>query len=434
MNDKFVKVGIIGLGTVGSGVAEILLKEKQLLKNRTSAQIELKTVVDVNWSKSLDLDLSEVIKSSKAEDILNDPEIDVVVETVGGIEPAKTFISKALKNGKHVVTANKALIATHGRDLFQLAFDNKVYLMFEASVGGGIPIIKALREGLVANNIHSIFGILNGTSNYILTKMHTANVSFAEALKEAQELGFAEADPTLDVEGGDAAHKIAILASLASSAIVNYNSIHVEGITKISPLDIGFAKQFEYTIKLLAVCRLLKDGLDVRVHPTLVPNVHSLASVRNEFNAIFVQSDYVGNTMFYGPGAGQKPTASAIIADICDIVIHTLGKEDKSFYKTSIDPGKIAKVIPLEEIANRFYLRMYTYDAPGILAQISKILGEKNVSIASVLQLETHEQDNYVPIVILTHEAMEKDMHNAITRINDLPFIRENVLCMRLFA
>lgn len=300
MNDKFVKVGIIGLGTVGSGVAEILLKEKQLLKNRTSAQIELKTVVDVNWSKSLDLDLSEVIKSSKAEDILNDPEIDVVVETVGGIEPAKTFISKALKNGKHVVTANKALIATHGRDLFQLAFDNKVYLMFEASVGGGIPIIKALREGLVANNIHSIFGILNGTSNYILTKMHTANVSFAEALKEAQELGFAEADPTLDVEGGDAAHKIAILASLASSAIVNYNSIHVEGITKISPLDIGFAKQFEYTIKLLAVCRLLKDGLDVRVHPTLVPNVHSLASVRNEFNAIFVQSDYVGNTMFYG--------------------------------------------------------------------------------------------------------------------------------------
>jgi homoserine dehydrogenase len=360
---------------------------------------------------------------SLRDDVLCDPEIDVVVETIGGFEPAKRFVSTALRNHKHVVTANKALIAIHGKELFQLALDNQVNLLFEASVGGGIPIIKGLKEGLVANKIQNIFGILNGTSNYILTKMHTENTSFAEALRQAQDLGFAEADPTLDVEGGDAAHKIAILASLISSSIVDHNSIYVEGITQISTLDIGFAKEFGYTIKLLATCRVLENGLDVRVHPTLVPNEHLLASVSNELNAVFVQSDYVGNTMFYGPGAGQRPTASAVVSDIVDAAKYICREGSKALYKPAIDPKRTAAIVPLEEVTNRFYLRMYTYDAPGILAQISGILGKEKVSISSVLQLETHEQDNYVPLVILTHKAGERDVNKAVTRINDLPFL-----------
>jgi homoserine dehydrogenase len=407
MKNNVVKVGIIGLGTVGAGVAEILLNEKQLLANRSGIQIELKTVVDISWDKSSKLDLGGVVKSSNAYDILNDPEIDVVVETIGGFDPAREFVKTALQNRKHVVTANKALIATFGKELFELAVDNRVNLLFEASVGGGIPIIKGLREGLVANNIQNIFGILNGTSNYILTKMHTENVSFSEALAEAQRLGFAEADPTLDVEGGDAAHKIAILASLASSSIVDHDSVYVEGITRISSLDISFAKELGYTIKLLAICRVLENGLDVRVHPTLVPDWHLLASVSNELNAVFVQSDYVGNTMFYGPGAGQRPTASAVVADIIDAAKYKCLEGHRMLYKPAINPKAEAVVVPLEQITNRFYLRMYTYDAPGILAQISGILGEEKVSISSVMQLETHEKDNYVPLVILTHKALE---------------------------
>lgn len=434
MEDNVVKVGIIGLGTVGTGVAEILLDQKQLLKDRSAMHVELKTVVDVTWDKSSELDLSGVVKSSNADDILHDPEIDIVVETIGGFEPAKRFVSTALQNHKHVVTANKALIATYGKDLFQLAVNNQVNLLFEASVGGGIPIIKGLREGLVANNIQNIFGILNGTSNYILTKMHSESVSFSEALQEAQDLGFAERDPTLDVGGGDAAHKIAILASLASSSVVDCSSIYVEGITRISTLDISFAKEFGYTIKLLAICRVLKSGLDVRVHPTLVPDRHLLASVSNELNAVFVQSDYVGNTMFYGPGAGQRPTASAVVSDIIDAAKYICFGGSKILYKPAINPEKTAVVVPLEQVTNRYYLRMYTYDAPGILAQISGILGEEKVSISSVLQLETHEQDNYVPLVILTHRALEKDVNKAVTKINSLPFLRDDVLCMRLFA
>ncbi len=427
-----VNVGVIGVGTVGAGVAEILINQRELLRARTNLDLNLKTAVDINWDKAKGLDMSSVKRSNQADDILEDPDIDIVVETIGGYEPAFSFISKALKNKKHVVTANKALIASKGKELFQLAEENGVDLSFEASVGGGIPVIKGLREGLVANNIISIYGIVNGTCNYILTKMHQDGLAFSDALRAAQEKGFAEADPTLDIEGTDSAHKLTILAMLASSSFVDMDSIFVEGITQITKLDIDFAKSLGYTVKLLAIYRDLDGNLDLRVHPTLVPDDHLMASVNNELNAIFIKSDFVGDTMFYGPGAGRKPTASAIVSDIVDLGRDmTLRNRVKSSNR-SVNTNSLRKVVPLDHISNRFYLRLYTYDAPGILAQISGILGEEKVSISSVLQLETHERDNYVPLVILTHKAPEKAMKRAVERIKSLSFVRNDLVYLRL--
>ncbi len=427
-----INIGIIGMGTVGTGVAEILLRQKKILTSRTGLNLRLKRVVDINWEKATGIDLSSVRRSSDAYDILEDKDIHIVVETIGGHEPAFSFISKAIKNKKHVVTANKALIASKGKELFELAEDNGVDLMFEASVGGGIPVIKGLREGLVANDIENIYGILNGTCNYILTKMHQEGLDFSDALKAAQERGFAEADPSLDIKGNDTAHKLTILAMLASSSFVELNSIFMEGITEISKLDIDFAKSFGYTIKLLAIYRVLNEGIDLRVHPTLVPSDHLLASVSNELNAIFVKSNFAGDTMFYGPGAGRRPTASAIVSDIVDLGRDMILQNGTRFSSRSIDTKSLARVVTLDNVSNRFYLRLYTYDAPGILAQISGILGEEKVSISSVLQLETHEKENYVPLVILTHKAPEKAMKRAIERIKELSFIRNDLVYLRL--
>ena len=289
-------------------------------------------------------------------------------------------------------------------------------ILFEASVGGGIPIIQGLREGLIANNIERIYGILNGTSNYILTKMHKENLEFSEALKGAQENGFAEADPTLDISGGDAAHKLTILSSIASNSFVSFESLYVEGITGITKVDINFAKSLGYTIKLLAVYRVFNGGLDLRVHPTLVENKHLLAAVSNEMNAILVKGDFVGNTMFYGPGAGERPTASAIVSDIVALAYDLLLKDEK--YRTpTIKTTTDAKLIPIDEITNRFYLRFFTRDIPGVLTKISGVLAEYGISISSMVQLETHEKDNYIPIVLLTHEALEKSMKQALEKI-----------------
>ncbi len=364
---------------------------------------------------------------------MDDPEIDIVVETIGGYEPAFTFICKALRNRKYVITANKALIATKGRELFDIAKQNQVEILFEASVGGGIPIIKALREGLVANKIESVYGILNGTSNYILTKMHEEDVEFAEALKDAQNKGFAEADPTLDIGGGDAAHKLTILASLASSTFVDVNKLYVEGITDISKLDIGFAKNFGYSIKLLAIYKLYDNGLDLRVHPTLVPNTHLLAAVSNELNAVFLKGDFVGNTMFYGPGAGERPTASAIVSDIVDISRNLILREEGYSSSREINTSMNINFIPIQQVTNRFYLRFFTLDLPGVLSKISGVLGEHGISISSMVQLEKLERDNYVPIVLLTHEASEKSMEEALKIIREFEFVKENFLRLRLF-
>ena len=364
---------------------------------------------------------------------MDDPEINIVVETIGGYEPAFSFIKRALENRKHVVTANKALIATRGRELFQIARENGVDILFEASVGGGIPIIKGLREGLIANKIESIYGILNGTCNYILTKMHKDSVEFEDALKGAQENGFAEADPSLDINGTDTAHKLTILGSLASNSIVSFDKIYVEGITGISKLDINFAKTFGYTIKLLAIYRVFNGGVDIRVHPTLVSDSHLLSAVSNEMNAIFVTGDFVGNTVFYGPGAGERPTASAIVGDIVDLSRDLLLKEGQKYCNRTINPTADVKIIPIEEVTNRFYLRFFTLDKPGVLAKISGILADYKISISSMVQLETHERDNYVPIVLLTHEASEKYMEQALQKIMQFEFVKENFLRLRIF-
>lgn len=433
MRDHQVNIGILGLGTVGTGVARILLEQQDILKTRAALSFKLKAIAELDWERSRDLDLTGVKCTKDALELLNDPEIDIIIETIGGSEPAFSLICKALQNRKHVVTANKALVATRGRELFQLARANGVDLLFEASVGGGIPIIKGLREGLVANRIQSIYGILNGTSNYILTRMHQQGLEFDQALQEAQAKGFAEADPTLDIGGGDAAHKLAILASLTASGFVEYKDLYVEGITGITKLDINFAKEFGYTIKLLAVLRALPQGLDLRVHPTLVPNSHLLAAVSNELNAIFVKGDFVGNTMFYGPGAGERPTASAIVSDIVDLSRDLLLKAGEQFCNRTVNPDQKVAVVPISQISNRFYLRFFTLDAPGILAKIAGVLGEKQISISSMVQLESHGQDNYVPIVLLTHEASEQAMAEALQEIGKFKFVQENYLRLRLF-
>jgi homoserine dehydrogenase len=433
MKNRQVNIGILGLGTVGTGVARVLLEQQDILKNRSAFTYRLKTISELNWDKVRDLDLSSVFCTSNVNDVLEDPEIDVVVETIGGYEPAFTFVSKALRQGKHVVTANKALVATRGRELFRIAHENRVRLMFEASVGGGIPIIKGLREGLVANRILGIYGILNGTSNYILTRMHQEELEFEAALKEAQQSGFAEADPALDIGGGDAAHKLTILASLATSGLVNFSDLLVEGITQITKLDIQFAKNFGYTIKLLAIFRDMEDGIDIRVHPTLVPNSHLLAAVSRELNAIFVKGDFVGDTMFYGPGAGERPTASAIVSDIVGLSRELLIREDEARSDLTVNYERSVKVVPVSRIINRFYLRFFTLDAPGVLAKLSGTLGEYGISIASMVQLETHETDHYVPIVLLTHEASEEAMSQALEIIGKFDFVRENYLKLRLF-
>lgn len=433
MNNQQINVGIIGLGTVGTGVARILLQQKDLLKTRTGLTFNLKSISELNWEKERDLDLSTVQCTTDIQALLDDPDIHIIVETIGGYEPAFTFIKKALQKGKHVVTANKALIATRGRELFRTARENNVNLMFEASVGGGIPIIKGLREGLIANKIERIYGILNGTSNYILTKMHQDDLDFSEALKGAQDNGFAEADPTLDISGGDAAHKLTILSSIASNGFVSYDSLYVEGITGITKLDIDFAKSFGYTIKLLAVYRVVNDGLDLRVHPTLIGNKHLLSAVSNELNAIFVRGDFVGNTMFYGPGAGERPTASAIVGDIVDLSKELHNNSGKTASNRTIQDDVDVKLIPIDEITNRFYLRFFTRDIPGVLTKISGVLAEHGISIASMVQLETHEKENYVPIVLLTHEASEKSMKKALEQILQFEFVKENFLRLRIF-
>jgi homoserine dehydrogenase len=433
MNGQRVNIGIIGLGTVGVGVARILLQQGDLLKTRSTLTFHLKTIAELDWNKDRNLDLSNVKCTDNAYDVLDDPEINIVVETIGGYEPAFSFIKRALQNRKHVVTANKALIATHGRELFQIARENGVDILFEASVGGGIPIIKGLREGLIANKIESIYGILNGTCNYILTKMHKDSVEFEDALKGAQENGFAEADPSLDINGTDTAHKLTILGSLASNSIVSFDKIYVEGITGISKLDINFAKSFGYTIKLLAIYRVFNGGVDIRVHPTLVSDSHLLSAVSNEMNAIFVTGDFVGNTVFYGPGAGERPTASAIVGDIVDLSRDLLLKEGQKYCNRTINPTADVKIIPIEEVTNRFYLRFFTLDKPGVLAKISGILADYKISISSMVQLETHERDNYVPIVLLTHEASEKYMEQALQKIMQFEFVKENFLRLRIF-
>jgi homoserine dehydrogenase len=424
-----ISVGIIGFGTVGTGTARILLENSNLIKKRTGVEFILKRIADLDIKRDRGIKIPEGVLTTDANAIINDPDIDIVVELMGGIRPAKDFMLQAIKNKKHVVTANKALLATEGNEIFAEAENNGVEVGFEASVAGGIPIIKVLREGLVANNIVAVYGIINGTSNYILTKMTDEKVEFADALKEAQRLGYAEADPTFDIEGIDSAHKLTILSSLSYGIPLMYDEVYKEGITKITAQDIEFASELGYKIKLLAITKLSDGGVEMRVHPTMIPNEYLISKVDGVFNAVYVEGDAVGATMYYGRGAGDMPTGSAVVADIVDI-----GKKIIRSQKSEVRSRKESsefKIKKMEDVESMYYFRFSALDKPGVLSKISGILGNYNISIASVIQ-KGRRIGGSVPLVVLTHGAREKDVLNAIREIDNLPVVSDKTLFIRV--
>jgi len=414
-----VNIGILGLGTVGSGVYELLGKNGDLISTRSDVVVTVKMVADVDPSKKKEYSIPDNIFSVEASDVIENPDIDVVVELIGGTTVARELMLKALRKGKHVVTANKALLAEHGKEIFGTALANNVNLGYEASVGGGIPIIKTIREALVGNVIHRVMGILNGTSNFILTKMTREGIDFDSALRIAQELGFAEADPTLDISGGDAQHKIVILASLAFNTAIDMQHVYVEGVEHIERRDMQYADELGFVLKLLAHAERMDDGVLVKVHPTLVPRDNPLAAISWEDNAIMVYSDFLGKSMYYGKGAGKRPTASAVVADIVDISQRiSCGAEcDRAHYSFTQELPQL----PFDRSRSRYYLRFFVLDRPGILSKISGILGDNDISIASVIQKETEEERQHVPLVMMTHKAHEAHITRAIEAIDRLP-------------
>jgi len=413
-----VGIGLVGFGTIGSGVAQILLESGGLLQEKTGTQIQLRSVCDLDVESKRPVTLPKGLLTDDCNRILNDPQISIVVELIGGVDAARKLTLAAIDKGKHVVTANKALLAKYGRELCEAAWAKGVCIMFEASVGGGIPIISAVREGFVANHLESIFGIVNGTSNFILSKMFRENVDYADALKEAQELGYAEADPALDVGGGDSAHKLAILARLGFAVDFDDSDITVEGIDGLELVDIQFAREFDHVIKLLAIGKQTPRGLELRVHPTLLPQSHPLATVNGVFNAIFVRGDAVGESMLYGRGAGMMPTASAVVSDIVSIA---LGNGPRAFEGLRVFPGrtKQVKVLPAEEIESRYYLRFKVKDRPGVLSAISGVLAKNSISIVSAIQQGRSEYEA-VPVLLITHFAKERGIREALREIDGL--------------
>ncbi len=428
-----VYIGLIGFGTVGTGVVKILQEKAKLLEERLGFSLILKRIADLDITRDRGVKVSPAILTTNVAEVIEDPEISIIVELIGGLEPARTFILQALAKGKHVVTANKALLAVHGLEIFKAADEYGVDLGFEGSVGGGIPIIRALKEGLVANKIQVIFGILNGTSNYILSEMTARNQKFEEVLQKAQELGYAEADPTLDIQGIDTAHKLAILISLAYGVQVKLEEIYTEGITSIAPMDVEYAKELGYHIKLLAIAKSDGGPIEARVHPTLLPADHLLSTVSGPFNAIFVKGDAVGSTLFYGPGAGMMPTASAVVSDLVDLSRNLrLGVNRRvpllSYQRPYLKEGDIKSI---ENITCPYYLRFTVVDRPGVLSRISGILGDLDISIASVIQ-KGRRAEKAVPIYIVTHEAREKNMQKALQVVDRLPIIIDKTVYMRI--
>lgn len=420
---KEVKVGIIGFGVVGTGTAKILLSHREIIKKRTGIDLILKKVADKDITRPREISLPEGVLTTNAQEVINDPEIDIVVELIGGLHPAKEFIMEALSKGKHVVTANKALLAEDGNDIFALAKERGLQVGFEASVGGGIPIIKVMREGLIANKMLAIYGIINGTTNYILTKMTNEGIDFQDALREAQQLGYAEADPTLDIEGIDSSHKITILASLAYGIPLSFSKVYCEGITKITAQDIAFAREFGYKIKLLAIAKILNGEIELRVHPTMVPEDYLIAKVDGVFNAIYVEGDNVGSTLYYGRGAGSMPTGSAVVSDIVDIA--------KGTNPMPLELTENLRIKPIEEVESMYYFRFSALDRPGVLSKISGVFGEHNISIASVIQ-KGRSKGGAVPLVILTHKAKEKDVLEALEKIDKLPVVAAKSVFIRV--
>ncbi len=420
MSDRVIKVGLLGMGTVGRGVYRVLTKNADAISSRIGAKIEIKKILVRDVTKDRGLELEKNILTTNIDDIINDPEIEIVVEVLGGIHPALEYALNALNKGKSVVTANKDMIAAHGKELYQAAEENNCDLLFEASVAGGIPIIQVMKQSLAANNIEQVFGIINGTTNYVLTKMTKEGSDFAEVLKEAQAKGYAEADPTSDIEGYDAARKIAILSSIAFNTRITLDDVFVEGISKITSHDIAYAQELGYIIKLLGIAKEDDDGIEVRVHPTLIPQDHPLAAVNDVFNAVFVKGDAVGETMFFGRGAGELPTASAVVADIMDAARNLLHNVPGIIGCTCYTQKAVK---PMTETISRFYVRMVVVDKPGVLASISLVFGNKNVSLASVIQKD--KAGSEAELVLITHQTKEENMQDALSDLRQLSCVKE---------
>ena len=426
---KTINVGILGMGTIGSGVVKLLQEHAALLDRRVGARLRIRRIAEIGTPR---VPVDSKLLTTDAMEVINDPQVDIVVELIGGTTMAKTLCLEAVHKGKHLVTANKALLAEHGLEIYQAAAAKRVDLGFEASVCGAIPIIRSVREGLVANNIQSIMGIVNGTTNYILTKMTESGQAFADVLAEAQAKGYAEADPTLDVGGIDAAHKLQILASLAYNGYIPFSSIHIEGIQKVEAVDIVFARELGYRIKLLAIAKEDQGELEVRVHPTMIPDSHLLASVGGVYNAVHIRGDSAGSLMFSGRGAGQMPTASSVVADVVEIAHNIIFHRPS---RVSLLPTRAAgeglTLRPIHRIRSRYYLRVMAVDKPGVLSKVTGVLGEHAISIASMIQKGRAEQAA-VPVVMLSHEATEGDMQKALKRLNHLDVVAQDTMCIRV--
>ncbi|HSQ86173.1 MAG TPA: homoserine dehydrogenase [Desulfobacterales bacterium] len=430
---RTINVGLLGFGTVGTGVAKILIENKDLIFSRVGAFLNLKRVADIDLKTDRGIQFDDGVLIPDAFQVVEDPDIDIIIEMIGGEGIAKDLILKAIQNGKPIVTANKALLAVHGNVIFKSAMEHGVDLAFEASVGGCMPIIKSLRESLAGNHIKSLAGILNGTCNYILTRSTEDGSSFESALKEAQKKGLAEADPTLDVEGIDAAHKLAILTSLAYGMEINFNDIYIEGISKITPMDIEFAGQFGYRIKLLAITKDSGNAVEARVHPTMIPFDNPLSGVNGSLNAVTISGDAIGDMMLYGFGAGRMPTASAVVGDVIDIARNILSGSTGRVPSLSYQMDHIRKIpiLPMEDIRMHYYFRFSALDRPGVLSKISGILGDYDISIKSVHQ-KGRKTKGAVPIVMLTHIAREADVQDALSNIYNLDVVSDRPVLIRI--
>ena len=428
---KSINVGIIGFGTVGAGSARILTENADIIKRRLGAPVVLRKISDLDIKRDRGIKLGQVKLTTDAKDIIGDPDIDVVVELIGGYRPSKEFILEAIRNRTAVVTANKALLAVHGEEIYSAAEKAGVTVGYEASVAGGIPILAAIKSGLAANNIKSIYGIVNGTCNYILTLMTSAGRKFDEVLKEAQTKGYAEADPTFDIEGIDSAHKLAVLTMLAFGTPVKFDDIYTEGISKITPLDIDFARDLGYKIKLLAITKMTNGEIEARVHPTMLPESYPLSTVDGVFNALSVVGDAVGSTMFYGRGAGDMPTGSAVVSDIMNIGRDILaGCKDRSPV-TAFRERKPLKIRKMDDITSCYYLRFSALDKPGVMSRITGVLGKNNISISSMIQ-KGRKVDEAVPVVMMSHEAIERDVRKALAEINTMDCVAGSTVVIRV--
>ena len=435
---KTVKVGILGFGTVGTGAISALIENRELITGRANIDIVLARIVDLDITTRRPVEVDPDILTTDANAVLDDPEIDIVVELIGGENPAKDFILRAIANGKSVVTANKALLAKHGREIFEAARKNDVQVRYEASVGGGIPVLRALEEGLSANRIDTMYGIINGTANFILTKMAAEGEEFGDVLKEAQQKGYAEADPTFDVEGIDAAHKLVLLAYLAYGRFFKLDDILIEGIGQITPQDIKYADELGYVIKPLSIAKLSRDqgspaaggAVELRVHPTLIKKTTMLAGVNGVFNAVYIKGNKVGPTLYYGAGAGDMPTGSAVVSDIIDLA-RKVASGSLSFESQSAFLSDDVDLMPTNLIRSRYYLRLLTMDRPGMLSKISGILGDNDISISSVIQKETTE-GGHATVIMMSHLSREKDIQKALVEMEEAKVVESPVTIIRV--